>query len=156
MWKKILVEIITFFLRPKIDQCYIILGWGQSPKFLWGPFFSLPNIIKINLKKKFLEKNRFFRTLMTLFWLHVNFHLKIGENTNYAHYYWLSIWFMTSEPVFLAMKSYQGILSTVFLAGLPDSAGRVANFADFTQFLATFSRYHTLNCKYSFWDQLGV
>ena len=57
----------------------VLVGWGQSPKFLPTPFFSLPNIIKINMKKKILEKNRFFRTHTALFWVHVNFHLKIGE-----------------------------------------------------------------------------
>ena len=45
---------------------------------------------------------------------------------------------MTSDPDFLAMTSYQGILSTVCLAGLPDSASMIANSADFTQFSATF------------------
>ena len=45
---------------------------------------------------------------------------------------------MTSDPDFLALKSFQGNLSTVFLSGLPDSVGRVANFADFIKFSATF------------------
>ena len=45
---------------------------------------------------------------------------------------------MTSDPDFLSMTSYQGILSTVCLAGLPDSASMIANSADFTQFSATF------------------
>ena len=90
------------------------------------------------MKKKFLEKNRFFRTHTALFWVHVNFHLKIGEKHELCSLLITLHLFMTSDPDFLAMKSYQSILSTVFLAGLPDSACRVANFLDFTQFSTTF------------------
>ena len=41
------------------------------------------------------------------------------------------------RPRFSCIKSFQGNLSTV-LSGLLDSVGRVASFADFTQFLTTF------------------